>query len=53
MGEYLLYYDGTLFGYIYDSKLLIKIVDSNKNIIFKNKYLIKMLSQCLIEIIKN
>lgn len=30
MREYLLYYDGTLFGGIYDSKLLIKIVDSNK-----------------------
>lgn len=30
MGEYLLYCDGTLFGGIYDNKLLIKIVNSNK-----------------------
>lgn len=32
MGEYLLYYNGTLFGGIYDDRLLVKIVDSN------NKY---------------
>ena len=30
MGEYLLYYNGILFGGIYDDRLLIKIVDSNK-----------------------
>ena len=30
MGEYLLYYDGLLFGGIYDDRLLIKKVDSNK-----------------------
>ena len=30
MGEYLLYYNGVLFGGIYDSRFLIKIVDSNK-----------------------
>ena len=30
MGEYLLYYKGTLFGGIYDDRLLVKIVDSNK-----------------------
>ena len=30
MGEYLLYYNGLLFGGIYDDKLLIKIVDNNK-----------------------
>ncbi len=30
MGEYLLYYNGILFGGIYDNRLLIKIVDSNK-----------------------
>ena len=30
MGEYLLYYDGILFGGIYDDVLLVKIVDSNK-----------------------
>ena len=30
MGEYLLYYDGILFGGIYDNRLLIKIVSSNK-----------------------
>ena len=31
MGEYLLYYNGILFGGIYDDRLLVKIVDSNKN----------------------
>lgn len=30
MGEYLLYYKGTLFGGIYDDRLLVKIVDANK-----------------------
>lgn len=30
MGEYLLYYDGLLFGGIYDDRFLIKIVDTNK-----------------------
>ena len=30
MGEYLLYYDGILFGGIYDDRLLVKIVDTNK-----------------------
>ncbi len=30
MGEYLLYYNGMLFGGIYDDRLLVKIVDSNK-----------------------
>lgn len=30
MGEYLLYYNGLLFGGIYDNRLLIKIVESNK-----------------------
>ena len=30
MGEYLLYYNGLLFGGIYDDRLLIKIVDGNK-----------------------
>ena len=30
MGEYLLYYNGTLFGGIYDNRLLVKIVDTNK-----------------------
>lgn len=30
MGEYLLYYNGTLFGGIYDNRLLVKIVDDNK-----------------------
>ncbi len=30
MGEYLLYYDDILFGGIYDNRLLIKIVESNK-----------------------
>ena len=30
MGEYLLYNNGILFGGIYDDRLLVKIVDSNK-----------------------
>ena len=30
MGEYLLYYDGLLFGGVYDDRLLVKIVDTNK-----------------------
>ncbi|MBR4262313.1 MAG: TfoX/Sxy family protein [Bacilli bacterium] len=30
MGEYLLYYKRTLFGGIYDDRLLVKIVDGNK-----------------------
>lgn len=30
MGEYLLYYQNILFGGIYDDRLLVKIVDSNK-----------------------
>lgn len=31
MGEYLLYYNGILFGGIYDDRLLVKIVDGNKS----------------------
>lgn len=30
MGEYLLYYNGILFGGIYDDRLLVKIVENNK-----------------------
>lgn len=30
MGEYLLYYKGTLFGGIYDERLLVKIVSRNQ-----------------------
>ncbi len=30
MGEYLLYYNDLLFGGIYDDRLLVKIVDTNK-----------------------
>ena len=30
MGEYLLYYKSTLFGGIYDDRLLVKIVENNK-----------------------
>ncbi len=30
MGEYLLYYNGILFGGLYDDRLLVKIVESNK-----------------------
>ena len=31
MGEYLLYYNRVLFGGIYDNRLLIKIVETNKD----------------------
>ena len=37
MGEYLLYYNNTLFGGIYDNRLLVKIVENNK------KYNMKLL----------
>ena len=30
MGEYLLYYNGILFGGIYDDRFLVKIVEGNK-----------------------
>ncbi len=30
MGEYLLYFNGILFGGIYDNRLLVKIVETNK-----------------------
>ena len=30
VGEYLLYYNNVLFGGIYDNRLLLKIVDSNR-----------------------
>ena len=30
MGEFLLYYNDVLFGGIYDNRLLVKIVDTNK-----------------------
>ena len=30
MGEYLLYYNGVLFGGIYDNRLLVKKVENNK-----------------------
>jgi len=30
MGEFLLYYEDVLFGGIYDNRLLVKIVDTNK-----------------------
>lgn len=30
MGEYLLYHNGVLFGGIYDNRLLVKIVESNR-----------------------
>ena len=32
MGEFLLYYNNVLFGGIYDNRLLVKIVDTNKKI---------------------
>ncbi len=31
MGEYLLYYNGQLFGGFYDNRLLVKIVEENKH----------------------
>ena len=37
MGEYLLYYNGLLFGGIYDDRLLVKIVDNNKKYNMKEK----------------
>lgn len=37
MGEYLLYYDGILFGGIYDNRLLVKMVDSNKKYYMKKQ----------------
>jgi len=37
MGEYLLYYHGTLFGGIYDNRLLVKMVDSNKKYYMKRE----------------
>lgn len=42
MGEYLIYYNGLLFGGIYNDILLVKII---KNIICKNKCLVKALNQ--------
>lgn len=30
MGEYLLYYNGVLFGGIYDDRFIVKMVESNK-----------------------
>ena len=30
MGEFLLYYNDTLFGGIYDNRLLVKVVETNK-----------------------
>lgn len=36
MGEYLLYYNDILFGGIYDNRLLIKILDSNKKYNLEN-----------------
>lgn len=44
MGEYLLYYNGLLFGGIYDDRLLIKIVDGNKK--YQSPFLMKMLNPC-------
>ena len=35
MGEYLLYYKNILFGGIYDERLLVKIVDTNKEFSLK------------------
>ena len=38
MGEYLLYFNGILFGGIYDDRLLVKIVEQNKKYNFWRKY---------------
>ena len=35
MGEYLLYFNGILFGGIYDDRLLVKIVEQNKKYNFQ------------------
>ncbi len=60
MGEYLLYYNGLLFGGIYDDRLLIKIVENNKkynmveSIPYENAkpmYLVSDIDNC--EILKN
>ena len=37
MGEFLLYYNGVLFGGIYDDRLLVKIVDENKKYRFSEQ----------------
>ncbi len=37
MGEYLLYYNGLLFGGIYDDRLLVKITDTNKKFSMKEE----------------
>ena len=47
MGEFLLYYDDVLFGGIYDNRLLVKIVDTNKNIIWVKRFLMKVQNQCI------
>ncbi len=47
MGEYLLYYNGILFGGIYDDRLLIKIVASNKKYNMQNLYLIMEQNLCI------
>ena len=37
MGEFLLYYNGVLFGGIYDHRLLVKIADTNKKYNFEKQ----------------
>ncbi len=37
MGEYLLYYDGILFGGLYNNRLLIKKVEENKKYLLKEE----------------
>ncbi|MBQ6142933.1 MAG: TfoX/Sxy family protein [Clostridia bacterium] len=37
MGEFLLYYNGVLFGGIYDNRLLVKIADTNKKYNFEKQ----------------
>lgn len=68
MGEYLIYYNNILFGGIYNNRLLIKIVDSNKKYNMKEQipykgakpmYLVddidnkEMLKEIIIETCKN
>ncbi len=68
MGEYLIYYNNILFGGIYNNRLLVKIVDSNKKYNMKEEipykgtksmYLVddidnkEMLKEIIIETCKN
>ena len=47
MGEYLLYYNGILFGGIYYNNLLVKIVESNKKYNMQEKIPYVGAKQCI------